>query len=1654
MKQYLENLWKTKRSIVILLMAACIIATTAVVVISTGNAKAIKNEQALTDIKNLQSAAYNVGILNEGFSEDLTVLVEELNKQLYYTTVKIDNNTITTTEKDPWGVEYQIRYEATSTAEHLDIVSAGPDKKFNTSDDVVSTIVCTSNEEGKTTVTVVDPEIAEKYETSHICLFNQQIEKDEFLYNSGNCSTRISYYYSCICGKKGTTTFATKFNTNVHSTKTVNTYSTMDAQTHKVYTHCTACNAEINNKLETHYYNSANVCEACSYAAHIHSFTVKDTDIKYFHKAASCEAPMSYYYSCTCKAIGDELFYVGTALEHKTTSTVIDATCIEDGKKVDKCINCQYIAETTLPALGHDFAQVQNDLSQKAPATCNSYAEYYVTCQVCSAKGDEIFYGNEYNSQHHVGTTRMVYDYANEDKHVVNTYCNDCNMSIDKTVKEHEFDSARNCILCNNHVHVFNLQDNLKLKSEATCQDTRWYFYNCVCGETGSMSYSYGNIDKSNHTGNVVFAGEQNSHTINSCCGTLVSSQHTFTENREEPTCNNTGLATYTCECGYSYEQVIPTINHNFVPNMTIETLLRPATCINEAEYYYSCSMCNLESQETFFGEKDLNNHSSVADRTVKYIDENKHLITVTCHDCLAVLNNIEEEHDIVEDTCKQCETHIHNFTYADNLIVRTQATCTAKATYYYNCSCGLASDEYYAAGEVDLENHTESIVLAGLKDIHSRYNCCGMIVIKDHHYTENVVSNPTCETNGVKTYVCDCGYHYDVELPAISHNFVQLRNDVTKIAEATCISPEVYVESCEYCSQRTDTRFTYGDPNGDNHVGQDIVQYLESSVQNEHTVRITCDACTEVKSEYQKEHIFNDVGDCLFCNAHKHVFVNMDNLVKKLDATCQNRAAYYYNCYCGAISEEAYDYGEINKNNHTGVLVTTSTENTCQTYSCCGVGHPNHKFEETILQQATCTEQGLNKYSCITCGYSYEELVSVLPHTFEKNINEAALCLPATCINPASYYKTCKCGYKSHETFTDGSTNDNHVNIYNKYSYCDSTSHSKLVVCADCGHSVEYIEEHILDSTLACSICQMHIHNFDREIVHERYFAASATCTSPALYYRSCVCGDASDECFTLGEALGHEPIFCGNDEIHMYCKHCKFIIQDASYHVFTEGTVLVDATCSKPGTQEVYCECGYRKLVEIPKVNHNYNVLNQSEQYLKVKPSCLMNAVYYYACECGAKGTDSYVAYNTKIPHSYTAEVANDKTLVKAPTCNTPGLYIRICSYCKALDTDLNNTFPYGDVNKYNHEALYNKYSSIDAETHSVLSVCAACSTTEGPVSAPHNWDPSITVRMCKDCGYSTHQHVFEAIPNENTFISAATCTQYAKYYMSCQCGVMSTNTFTYGDLEPHEETFAGSAAVHSICKVCNQMVSTEHEMNVIETLSRTENRDALYNELVKVYGTGSDVKYSTAAHSSLRYVTNVMVGNKNVTVYVSQKPTINPEIAINNPYNMEPEICYALRQIYGSYSGVAFSFEMTNKCRYRVEVTLPTGGTRVVYASALIGETQNIPLDTCPTSKTKTYFCDCGYSYTTTTSAQHVSDGDKTCTKGASCKYCHLTLTLPKGHGLINIVYTKLSLSEHQVDHVCRDCNTIINTYVESHSMFWGCEYCSKTDESLKE
>ena len=135
--------------------------------------------------------------------------------------------------------------------------------------------------------------------------------------------------------------------------------------------------------------------------------------------------------------------------------------------------------------------------------------------------------------------------------------------------------------------------------------------------------------------------------------------------------------------------------------------------------------------------------------------------------------------------------------------------------------------------------------------------------------------------------------------------------------------------------------------------------------------------------------------------------------------------------------------------------------------------------------------------------------------------------------------------------------------------------------------------------------------HIFDQDVVHIDYQKEEATCELGAVYFKSCICGEASEETFVHGEPTGHD----WRDAICYAPKTC-FVCRK------TEGEALghdwVDATCTTPQT------CSRCPMVGQLALGHQLSEVVKDGNY------------YYYCSRCDKWYSDPSCEHEIADPNS----------------------------------------------------------------------------------------------------------------------------------------------------------------------------------------------------------------------------------------------------------------------------------------------------------------------------------------------------------------------------------------------------------------------------------
>ena len=264
------------------------------------------------------------------------------------------------------------------------------------------------------------------------------------------------------------------------------------------------------------------------------------------------------------------------------------------------------------------------------------------------------------------------------------------------------------------------------------------------------------------HTYSTAWSTDETNHWHECTCGDKKDvAAHT-------PGAAATETTPQTCTiCGYVIKAALGH-THNFNQKNTSETYLKSAaTCTKKAVYYYSCT-CGEKGTETFES-GDLAAHSY---KTEWSKDSTKHW-----HECSVCGNKKDEAAhtpgaaatETTPQTCTTCGYvikeaigHVHSYTEknTDAKYLKSAATCTAKAVYYYSCSCGEKGTETFESGETLAHTWETKWANNDSKHWHECTVCKTKGDEADHAFEWKIDKEATVTEAGAKHEECKvCGY-------------------------------------------------------------------------------------------------------------------------------------------------------------------------------------------------------------------------------------------------------------------------------------------------------------------------------------------------------------------------------------------------------------------------------------------------------------------------------------------------------------------------------------------------------------------------------------------------------------------------------------------------------------------------------------------------------------------------------------------------------------------------------------------------------------------------------------------------------------------------------------------------------------------------------
>ena len=411
-----------------------------------------------------------------------------------------------------------------------------------------------------------------------------------------------------------------------------------------------------------------------------------------------------------------------------------------------------------------------------------------------------------------------------------------------------------------------------------------------------------------------------------------------------------------------------------------------------------------------------------------------------------------------------------------------------------------ISCDHEWAATAVDLGDGTHGI----------KCTKCGEAKDIEAHKggTATCTTEATCEICGVK-YGEKLKHIFGIYNPEDEGN-------VYKDKDATCTSGATYFERCATCGTKGTKTFVFGGP-----IAHDPSTEWESDATG-HWKK--CQLGCGIK--------LNGEGGTGVV-AHTYT-ANYDAKYLKDEADCKSDEVYWLSCsVCGFSAKDDTSKPEDER---IKVKPNTKKDHEYEEYTPDESETTYKKSDATCQHKATyykrckyCKEQG-------TETFEYGELAA---HNFETyNPNDSTTVYKAsdaTCKEAAKYYKKCSvCDKQGAETFSYGSTNpDNHD--YTGATITDLGDGTHGIKCNLCGVAKD-VENHEGGTATCikkaeCSKCHAEYGDYAAhkyvEKVDDKYLKDAATCTKPAVYYKSCsVCGEKGTETFEYGDLAPHANI------------------------------------------------------------------------------------------------------------------------------------------------------------------------------------------------------------------------------------------------------------------------------------------------------------------------------------------------------------------------------------------------------------------------------------------------------------------------------------------------------------------------------------------------
>jgi len=352
------------------------------------------------------------------------------------------------------------------------------------------------------------------------------------------------------------------------------------------------------------------------------------------------------------------------------------------------------------------------------------------------------------------------------------------------------------------------------------------------------------------------------------------------------------------------------------------------------------------------------------------------------------------------------------------------------------------------------------------------------------------------------------------------------------------------------------------------------------------------------------------------------------------------------------------------------------------------------HKYNQIIIREASCKQNGLALHMCKDCGDFYEESTPLGDHAYEKHAHDA----------------TCKSvGY---DEYTCSLCGDNYINnikpmVEHRYRQivrqadCETDGYTNNI-CEMCNGS--YLSDHV--EALG--------HAWD-----EGTTVTSSGCVSEGVIEHHCTNDGCKEKMILATDATGHTPGDAATCTEPQVCEACGTVLELPLGHTYSDE--VTDPTCTKAGFTTHECD----------NCDHSYidsytDIIPHDYDEVVTDATCTAMGFTTYTCpDCG----DEYVSdYTDKLPHNYIE--------TKTPaTCTEFGFSTFVCDDC-------GDTYVGEYVDKIAH--TYSGVTTPPSCTEDGFTVytCDHCGNeyiADYTDEIEHDYEETVVPATCQEMGYT---------------------------------------------------------------------------------------------------------------------------------------------------------------------------------------------------------------------------------------------------------------------------------------------------------------------------